>query len=190
MQQQHITNTGILFAIGILSSVLVVPINLAEGKVNQNKCIAMYERYKELGEQKFREKYSYKSGLYECIKLYKNPDWYFVGKSKIDKNFEKIQSSFKNGNDDKVNIKVTSTTLLGKEKYLVKFQACSEKSIQKPSFLIESRIDKFIAESGKSLHAGKCQSYHTQINSKDTEQIKIKFVSDHAEFVNVKYRKI
>lgn len=189
MRRQYITNTGLLFAIGILSSVLVLPVSTVEGRVNQNKCISMYEKYKELGEQKFREKYKYKSDLHDCIKLYKNPDWYFVGKSKIDKNFEKIQSGFKN-NNAKIDIKVTSTTLLGKEKYLVKFQACSEKSIQRPSFLIESKLEWFIAESGKSMQAGKCQSYHTQINSKDTAQIKIQYVSDLTEFTNIKYRKI
>jgi hypothetical protein len=45
--------------------------NEAEAKVDDNLCKSLCERYKELTETKFREKYKAQSFVNDCIKLQK-----------------------------------------------------------------------------------------------------------------------
>ncbi|MEX2193035.1 MAG: hypothetical protein WD717_06620 [Nitrosarchaeum sp.] len=54
---QNIRRLGIFSILLILMSVIVIPLSFAEVKVDQNVCKQMYVRYKELGSQKFQEKY-------------------------------------------------------------------------------------------------------------------------------------
>lgn len=173
----------------ILFATLLMQTNSAEAKMSQDACIVLYKQYKELGEQKLQEKYHYKPYLGDCIQLYKNPNWDFAGKDKIDKNFEKSHMIFDDTPSNNIFVKITSTTVLDNGKHFVKFQACASKSIQNPSFVVESLIDKSIIKSSKSLSAGKCQSYQTQINAKNTAQIKIWYTPDLSSVVDLKSKK-
>lgn len=171
-----------------VSSTMIIS---AEAKFDDDVCKLMYERYKELGEQKFRERYTSKSFLGDCITLYKDPNWYFVGKSKIDKNYEKINLLMKNTEEKNVSVKVLSSMSLGKENFLVKFRACSEKSASlQPSFLIKSKIEQYIVHSGKTLQTGKCADYNVPIKTKQTSDVIIEHVSDLSKYQNLKSKRI
>lgn len=180
--------------LGMFAGVLVLTMAIsgtsiisAEAKFDDNMCKLMYERYKELGEQKFREKYGHKVFTSECIKLYKSPGWYFVGKSKIDKNYEKIGLLMQDVKEKKVDVKILSSVSIGKEKLLVKFRTCVEKSsILEPSFLIKSPIEQYVVLSSKTLQTGKCNDYHVQVKAKQTSDIKIEYVSDLSKYPNIK----
>jgi len=176
----------------LVLAILVLPFNSVEAKVDENMCKSMYERYKALGEQKFREKYKNKSFLNDCIKLYKNPNWYFVGKSKIDKHYEKLNVLMQNTTEEKkITVKILSSISIGADKYLVKFRACAEKStIQKPSFLIKSQFEQYLGLSSKVLQIGKCNDYHAQIKTKQTSNIQIEYVSDLSKHQNIKTKVI
>jgi hypothetical protein len=176
----------------LVLGILVLPFNSVEAKVDENMCKSMYERYKALGEQKFREKYKNKSFLNDCIKLYKNPNWYFVGKSKIDKHYEKLNSLMQNTTEEKkIDVKILSSISIGSDKYLVKFQACAEKSpIQKPSFLIKSQFEQYLGLSSKVLQAGKCNDYHAQIKARQLSNVQIEYVSDLSKYQNIKSKTI
>ncbi|QLH09265.1 hypothetical protein [Candidatus Nitrosotenuis sp. DW1] len=183
--------------VGMFASILVLtvvissaPTVFAESKFD-DMCKMMYERYKELGEQKFREKYKNKSFLNECMKMYKNPNWYFVGKGKIDKNYEKIDMLMHDAKEKKIDVKILSSVSLGKEKFLVKFRACMENSaILQPSFLIKSPIEQYVVLSSKTLQTGKCNDYHVQIKAKQTSSIQIEYVSDLSKYPNIKSKMI
>lgn len=182
---------------GIFASILVLgvvisstPTIFAESKFD-DMCKLMYERYKELGEQKFREKYKNKIFLNECMKMYKNPDWYFIGKGKIDKNYEKIGMLMQDAKEKKIDVKILSSLFLGKEKFLVKFRACMEKSaILQPSFLIKSPIEQYVVLSSKTLQTGKCNDYNVQVNAKQISSIQIEYVPDLSKYPNLKSKMI
>lgn len=180
--------TSILVLGMTISGALIVS---AEAKFDDNMCKLVYERYKELGEQKFREKYKNKSSHYECIKLYKNPNWYFAGKSKIDKNYEKIGLLMQNDKEKKVNVKILSSMSIGQEKFLIQFRVCAEKSaIMQPSFLVKSQIEQYVAISSKPLQTGKCNDYNVPIKAKQTSNIVIEYVSDLSKYQNIKSKMI
>ncbi len=182
----------------MLASVLVLGMAIsgssvasAEAKFDDDICKLTYERYKELGEQKFREKYTSKSFLNDCVKLYKDPYWYFVGKNKIDKNYEKINLLMKGTDEKKVSVKILSSMSLGKENFLVKFRACAEKStVMKPSFLIKSPIEQYVALSGKSLQTGKCNDYNVPVKARQTSAVQIEYVSDLSKHQNIRSKTI
>ncbi|HEX9846452.1 MAG TPA: hypothetical protein VGA92_08350 [Candidatus Nitrosotenuis sp.] len=176
----------------LILAILVLPFNSVEAKVDETMCKSMYERYKVLGEQKFREKYKNKSFLNDCIKLYKNPNWYFVGKSKIDKHYEKLNALMQNTTEEKkITVKILSSISIGADKYLVKFRACAEKStIQKPSFLIKSQFEQYLGLSSKVLQVGKCNDYHAQIKTKQAANIQIEYVYDLSKYQNIKTKVI
>ncbi len=174
--------------LALMSSISVLPFNSADAAVDENMCKSMYEKYKSLGEQKFREKYKNKSYLNDCIKLYKNQNWYFVGKSKIDKHYEKLNSLMQNEVvEKKIDVKILSSTPIGTDKYLVKFRACAEKfQIQKPSFLIKSQIDQYLGTASKVLQVGKCNDYHAKVKARQASNIQIDYVSDLSKYQNIK----
>lgn len=172
----------------ILFSVIFTT-NSAEAKVDENKCRFYYEKYKELKESKFIEKYKNKSFVYDCLKLYKDPNWYFVGKNKIDRNYEKLDILL-NGNN-KIDVKILSTITLGQDKYLLKFRTCSEKqTVAQPAYLIKSKIYQFIATSNKILQAGKCYDYSVQVKAKSSSNIQIEYLSDLSKYAGIKSRTI
>lgn len=165
--------------------------NTAEAKIDEKLCRAYYETYKKLSEEKFREKYKLKSFVNDCIKLYKDPTWYFVGKSKIDKNYENLNTLKNTVEEKKVNVKILSTFHIGNEKFLMKFRACADKlSIQQPSFLVKSKIEQFVATTNKVLQTGKCYDYHTQVKAKNSADIQIGYLPDLSKYQNFKPRMI
>jgi hypothetical protein len=183
-------NVGMLCACGIALVLLASAFtpNNVDAKVDENICKSMYDGYKESGEKKFREKYNFKYFVNDCIKLYKNPNWYFVGKNTIDKRYEKLQSLMGQTNEDKmVDLKTLSILSIGQEKFMIKFQACATKSsIQQPSFLLKSKIEQYVGLSNKVLQAGKCNSYVTQIKATQSSNIQVEYVSDLSKYPDIK----
>ncbi|MEM2785439.1 MAG: hypothetical protein QW652_02100, partial [Candidatus Nitrosotenuis sp.] len=162
-----ITLSIIVFGIGLST-------NYAEAKVDENKCKFYYEKYKELKESKFLQKYKNKSFTYDCLKLYKDPNWSFVGKNKIDKNYEKLDALLSVGSSQKLDVKILSMISIGQEKYLVKFRTCSYKqSVVQPAYLITSKIEQFVATSNKVLQERKCYDHSVQIKAKSSSNIQI-----------------
>jgi hypothetical protein len=144
------------------------------------QCQEIYPKYKELGEKDFKIKYSHKRFLEDCVKLYKDPNWTFKGKNTIDKNFEKTSSTKPiDKSNEQVTVKILGKSKISTDKYFVKFQACSENgSSNKSRFVIESQIEKFVGTSLKDIASKQCNSYWTQIKSKSSENILIKFTTD------------
>lgn len=174
---------GIMVFVGIF----FIPFNYVEGKTDQSTCKQMYERYAELKEQKFREKYSSKSFVNDCIKLYKNPNWYFAGKNKIDSNYANLELQMKNTVTKKVDVKILSHVPIGADKFLIKFRACVDgSSIQQPSFLIKSKMDQYMTTTSKVLQKGKCVDYNATIKAKQSSDINVEYVSDISKYPDVK----
>ncbi len=144
------------------------------------QCQEMYPKFRELGEKDFKVKYSHKRFLEDCVKLYKDPNWTFKGKNNIDKNFEKVSSTKKvESSNEQVTVKILGKSKISNDKYFVKFQACSENnSANKPKFVIESQIEKFVGTGLKDIASKQCNSFWTQIKSKSSENISIKFTTD------------
>lgn len=185
-------NSILLATILVLASVVLIgPMKSSEAKVDEGMCKQMYERYMELGEKSFREKYSTKSYTSDCIKLYKDSTWTFVGKAKIDKNYEKLAALKTAPAQKKVDVSITSAMPIGPERFLVKFRACSnEQSINQPAFLIQSKLEQSLGISTKILHKGKCNDYTSQVAAKQKTDIKIENISDPVQYKNLKSKPI
>jgi|GEM_PF-2701834 len=158
------------------------------------ECEKLYVKYRELGEADFTAKYSYKAYFYDCLKLYKDPNWTFSGKDKIDNYFDKIDAAklkSTSGTSDIKSVKIVQKLKVGKENYYLKFQACaSDTGIAKPTFLIQSDKEKFIAKSSKNLQSNKCLSFSTEITSKYSDSIVLKFVNDGPIYQGLKVKAI
>lgn len=145
------------------------------------ECEKLYLQYRELGQEKFTAKYSYRAYFSDCLKLYKDPNWTFPGKAKLDNYFDKIdvaKSKSNLGTSDIKSVKIIQKLKIGQANYFVKFQACaSDTGIASPTFLIQSDTEKFIAKSSKILQSNKCLSYSTEIASKYSGSISLKFVN-------------
>ncbi len=76
----------------VLIAILLIGVNnhvFAEkkvSKVTQKICIHHYEKYK-INEKLFFKKFSERRYFDDCMKLYKDPNWYFRGKAKIDRKY-------------------------------------------------------------------------------------------------------
>jgi hypothetical protein len=166
--------------------VIIIPLSFAEVKVDENLCKQMYVRYKALGNQKFQEKYKDRQSIYNCIKLYKNSDWNFVGKSKIDKYYSNLELLSYNNMGKKVDVKILYSISTGSEKFLVKFKACADTTILKPSFLIQSKSEQYIGITDKLLKKDTCNDYRTYVNAKYQSDIKIENILDLSNYKHVK----
>ena len=158
------------------------------------ECEKLYLKYRELGEAEFKAKYSYKAYVADCIKLYKNPSWTFPGKDKLDNYFNKIDSAKSKSNIGKSNIKslkIIQKLKTSSDKYFIKFQACaSDSGIAKPTFLVETNMEKFLAKSSKNLLPNKCLSYSTEVASKSSDAIRLKFITDGPLYQGLKVKAI
>ena len=186
MINQNTSRLGVLSILLILMSVVVIPLSFAEVKVDQNVCKQMYVRYKELGNQKFQEKYKDRRSIYDCIKLYKNPEWNFTGKNKIDKYYSHLELLTQNNMGKKADVKILYYISTGSDKFLVKFKACADTTFLKPSFLIQSKVEQYIGFTEKVLQKGTCNDYRTYVNAKYQSDIRIDHVVDLSNYKHVK----
>ncbi|HXV66032.1 MAG TPA: hypothetical protein VD731_02220 [Nitrosopumilaceae archaeon] len=193
-------NQVVLALIGIASLVLSPALSsnvTAEKAISPTvlkDCEKLYLKYRELGAEAFRAQYSYRAIYPDCIKLYKDPNWTFPGKEKLDSYFDKIDKAKSNSNlgkSDLKTVKIIQKLKTTKDKYFIKFQACAaETGIAKPSFLIETNIEKFIGKSSKNLLPNKCLSYSVEALSTSSDAIKLKFINDGAIYQGLKVKTI
>lgn len=187
MITKHNLNRLVIFSIFLLLLPLIVlPLSFAEVKVDENMCKQMYVRYKEMGNQKFQEKYKDRQSIYNCIKLYKNSDWTFAGKSKIDKYYSNLELLSYNKMGKKADVKILYSIPTDSEKFLVKFKACTDTTILKPLFLIQSKSEQYIGITDKILKKDTCNDYRTYVNAKYRSDIQIENILDLSKYKHVK----
>jgi hypothetical protein len=187
----------LVITIPILASVnsfgLVFAQQLTKNQIKQ--CEVLYFNYKKFGEETFLKRYSFKSFIKECVKLYKDPKWTFPEKDKIDKYFEKLKETKKTKDTENSYEKPITTirqkTKVSEAKYLVGFQTCikSEKGIL-PSFLISSDLEKFIGTSSKAISAKSCQNYWTYIKTKLPNTILVDYIEEPSKYPTLKVKKL
>lgn len=172
----------------LLASIFFISPNHAEAKTGESTCKQMYEKYAELKEQKFREKYKGKSFVNDCMKLYNDPSWYFAGKHRIDSNYANLEKQMKStSTNGKIDVQLLSRLPIGTDKFLVKFRACADgSSVQETSFLIKSKMEQYIATTAKVLQKGKCNDYNTSIKAKQQSDISVEYVADVSKYPNIK----
>ncbi len=182
---QNLSRLGVFSILLLLVPMSIIPLSFAEVKIDEKICKEMYVRYKDLGNQKFQEKYKDRQSIYNCIKLYKNSDWNFVGKSKIDKYYSNLELlSYNMGK--KADVKILYSISTNSEKFLVKFKACADTTILKPSFLIQSKSEQYIGITDKILKKDTCNDYRTYVNAKYRSDIKIENILDLSNYKHVK----
>ncbi|MBS3923570.1 MAG: hypothetical protein KGZ37_10565 [Nitrosarchaeum sp.] len=184
--KHNLNRLGIFSIFLLLLPVIALPLSFAEVKVDENMCKQMYIRYKEMGNQKFQEKYKDRQSIYNCIKLYKNSDWTFTGKSKIDKYYSNLELLSYNKMSKKADVKILYSIPTDSEKFLVKFKACADTTILKPSFLIQSKSEQYIGITDKILKKDTCNDYRTYVNAKYQSDIKIENILDLSKYKHVK----
>lgn len=159
-------------------------------RLEQQNCVILYDIYKEIGESKFREKYEKRINIVDCMKLYKNPHWNFVGKSKVDKYFDSLQVKKQLPESTHVNVNILGKSPIGKLKHIVKFEACPNKALQGTQFLIKSDGDRYVGYSNVVLQNGKCTLFRAEINAKSPSSIQIEYVKSLDQERSLKLKKL
>lgn len=159
-------------------------------KLKNDNCKTKYGTYKEIDELQFKEKYRKKPDLLDCVKLYKNPDWTFSGKGKLDRYYDSLKTQSKTSEISEVKVSLLSKTLIGQKKYVFKFEACPKQSIQKPYFLIKSDVEKYIGFSETILQSNKCFMFRSEINTSSPSTIQIEYVKEPNKYENLKTKRL
>lgn len=142
------------------------------------KCENRYDTYKSLGEAKFVEKYRNTSIISDCLKLYKDPGWYFAGKSKIDKYYEQ-KMALEKSKASQPKTDILWSKVAGNGKYLINYKICANNQfISQPAVLISSRAEEFLAVSYGSIAANSCKTFQTPIKAHSANDIAVKFISN------------
>jgi hypothetical protein len=152
-------------------------------KPRLNYCIVVHQSWKELGDFRFKAKYSHVNYISECVKLYKDPVWKYQGNDRIDVLYKKFLEFHEQALQAKPRlstdpyIKVQSINNLGQGHFLVKFNVCAgDLPIDKAKILIKSEIDAIQVGSSKDVPANACRSYETQIYAKHADNIKLSII--------------
>lgn len=179
-----------LVASGTLTSSAYAQTNVS--KVTQKRCENLYLKYKELGIDEFKKKYSNHSLLKVCLKLFDDPSWDFKGKLKIDQYYEQLKKNTTKPSNEKfdVSVSIEKKLSIGQERFLIKFVSCSNEYVTKPSFLISSDYEKFLGISSKHLPKGTCQSSWTQIFAKNPNTVLVQFIDDALAYPALKIKRI
>lgn len=145
-----------------------------------------YSLYKEIGESKFADRYQKNVKIFDCIKLYKNQNWNFAGKQKIDKYFESLKNKSQINESSDVRFNIIKKDAIGKMKYVIKFEACSSRTVQEPYFLITSDADKYLASANAYLQGNKCTAFRAEIHAKSSASIQVEYVNELNNYKNIK----
>lgn len=165
--------------IGIVFIIVISSADTADAKVittNSYQCEARYDTFKSLGETKFVEKYRNTSIVSNCLKMYKDPNWYFTGKSKIDKYYDQRQM-LENTKIKQPQIEILKKQVSGNGKYFVSYKICTkDQYISQPTVLLSSKSEQFLAVSYKAITNNSCKTFQTQIKSSSSGEIDIKYI--------------
>ena len=141
------------------------------------QCEILFQSYKNVGEQRFKNTYLHVTYLKECITLYKDPIWKYHGEDRHDKLYDRLTELLQAKPEqkklsDEPSVKILSKTNIGKEKYDVKFNVCAgDKKIDKAKVLIKSQIESVEYGTNKDIPENACRTYVTQINAKNPDNI-------------------
>lgn len=158
--------------------------------INDERCKMFYSLYKEIGESKFVDRYQKNPKLLECVKLYTNQNWTFVGKGKIDSYFDSLKAKSKLTENPDVRFNILTKNTVGKMKYVIKFEACSNRTISDPYFLISSDADKYLTQVKIFLQGNKCSTFRAEIHAKLTSSIQVEYVNHPEKYENIKTKTI
>lgn len=191
MRSELIRKTLLFLTVGVLLGTMATFFGEAHGeygltKSQSKQCEHLYFSYKKFGEQEFLIKFTFKTFIKQCIKLYKDPIWTFDGKDKIDRFYEKREAA-KNAplptND--VLVSITQKYKISDSRYVISFEACTKDKQTLSVFLIESDSDKFLATSQKLIPQNSCSTYWTNVNAKMPDSIGIQYFTDHQNYPNL-----
>lgn len=168
-----------VFVISLIISVFLPnSASATENKNNSKMCKMLYDAFKKHGETKFIEKYKKKSFLNDCLKLYKNPNWYFVGKNKIDKYYEQLKA-IENTKQKQPQLDVLWKKFSGNGKYLLKYRLCtSDQHVLHSAVLVNSRSEKFLTVSYDPIQSNSCKTYQVEVKAFSANDISIKYIQN------------
>jgi hypothetical protein len=156
---------------------------------NQLKqCEHLYFNYKKFGESEFLKRYEFKSFIKECIKLYNDPKWTFIGKEKVDKYFEtsvNVKNIEKENSKPKINI--IKKIKVDNSRYLTSFAACATNHVM-PNFLLSSDKEQFIGTSSKIISSNTCRTFSTYLITQNPISISVEHIADQADYPHLKVK--
>lgn len=191
IRSEIIKKTLLFLTVGILLGTMATFFGEAYGergltKSQTKQCENLYFSFKKYGKEQFIIKFTFKTFIKQCIKLYNNSAWTFDGKNKIDRFFEK-QDVAKNAEprSNDVQVSITKKFKIGDSRYVISFDACTKDTKMLSVFLINSDTEKFIATSQKLVPKDSCSTYWTNVSAKLPESIRIEYFKDHQNYPNL-----
>ncbi|HXV66196.1 MAG TPA: hypothetical protein VD731_03055 [Nitrosopumilaceae archaeon] len=155
--------------------------SLSKEEIKQ--CEYLYFSFKKLGESEFIYRFSFKSFVKDCLKLYNDPDWTFEGKDKIDKYYEK-QEAAKTAEPvpKEVQVTITQKYQISETRYVISFDACTKNSKMQSIFLISSDIEEFIGQSYRLISQDSCSTYWTNVFANSPDSIDVQYMIDLSKY--------
>lgn len=80
-----------------------------------------------------------------------------------------------NHNDSSSSSIIKYHVKVGTEKYFIKFNVCSEKTIEKPSLIVKTDKETKEISYKKIIFSGTCKSFETIVNAKHPSKILVEF---------------
>lgn len=160
----------------ILESVAEIPLK----KSHEIRCTNMYEKFMKMGKENFIKRYPAYPIMDTCLKLFHDPNWDFKGKTLID---EKYSSDLVYQSNSQMLTKLK----IGSDKFLVKFNVCSENDKKTKYLLITTDKEEFIGQISRSFN-GSCADLWMQIYANSPEDTKFSWIYDPP--ANSKIRKL
>jgi hypothetical protein len=161
---------------GMILAITSIPTSNADRATNASyKCEIRYDMFRSLGEAKFVEKYRGTSILSDCLKLYKNPNWSFSGKNKIDRHYEKkppVEKTLP------VHLEVLSKKAAGNGKYSLSYKVCVDKQISHHAVLISSGFERFLASSHEPIPSKTCKAFQVTVKSVSPNDIIVRYIEN------------
>jgi hypothetical protein len=155
------------------------------------QCENLYYNYQKFGEAEFLKRYAFKSFIRDCIQLYKDPKWTFVGKDKIDQYFGK--SGNVNNNDStnpKLTISIKQKIKIDNKRFFTSFVACSTTKDVMPNFLFSTDKEQFIGSSTKMISANTCRTFSTYLNTQNSASISIQHVLYTTQYSHLSVKRL
>lgn len=165
-----------LVLIGILFSnyiILESDAKISIKKSDESRCTNIHAKFLAMGEDGFRKRYPSYPIIDKCVNLFNSFEWNFNGKESIGKKISKITQSQNDSAETNpiLNSKIISKTKIGTEKYLIKFNICSENKNSNHLQIVTDK-EQIIGKIYRPI-TETCPLFLVQINSKIPENTEV-----------------
>lgn len=146
-------------------------------------CNVLHSSYVSQEQSQFLKQYSYINYIYDCVDLYEDKVWHYLGEDRLERIYNKFieiheqNLTLPSQTPIEPHIEIRSTEQLYSETFMVQFDICAgDVLLDKAKVLVKSDMDVILVGSNKDIHPNSCRNYETQIYSTHLDHIEIEII--------------